>query len=240
MAFLGLHGFTQRGTAWSEVAAVVGGDWHLPDLPGHGTEPAVPWEAAVARIAGFLTALPPARVLAGYSMGGRLALATAVAAPDLVDRLILVSAAPGIDDAAERHRRQIADEMLANRIEVIGLEAFLDEWAERPMFAGLRGRDPSWLAADRDRRLGNTASGLAAALRLLGRGVQPFAGEHLSGLAIPVLLVVGEQDPSYQASARDLERQLPLSRVVVIPGAGHALLGERPEAVAAAIADWVR
>ena len=92
MTILALHGFTQRGAMWAEVAAEVGGEWLTPDLPGHGAEPPVPWEAAAARLAGLLAVLPRPRILAGYSMGGRLALAVAVAAPDLVDGLVLISA----------------------------------------------------------------------------------------------------------------------------------------------------
>lgn len=240
MAFLGLHGFTQRGSAWSEVAAAVGGNWHLPDLPGHGTEPVVPWDAAVARVAGFLAGMPAPRVLAGYSQGGRLALAAALEAPDLADRLILVSAGPGIGDARRRAERRAEDEALAGRIEQVGVEAFLEEWARRPLFAGLGARGPEWLARDREERLTNTAPGLAGALRSLGQGAMPYLGDRLTELRVPTLLVTGEQDAAYTAPAREMEGRILQSRLAVIPGAGHALLGECPEAVADAICDWVR
>ena len=46
--------------------------------------------------------------LAGYSMGGRIALHAALALGDRVDRLVLVGASPGIADPAERAARRAA------------------------------------------------------------------------------------------------------------------------------------
>ena len=239
MAILALHGFTQRGSAWLEAAEAVGGDWLMPDLPGHGGEPVVPWEAAVARIGGFLAAIPPPRVLAGYSMGGRLALETALTSPGLVDELVLVSTSPGIEAPAARAQRRAADGALADRIETVGIEVFVDEWSARPMFTGLQHRGPEWVARDRAARLGNTAAGLAGALRALGQGAQPYRGDRWADVEIPVLLLTGEQDLRYTTLANQMGEQIEQSRVLVIPNAGHALLGEAPEAVADAMVSWV-
>ena len=51
----------------------------------------------------------------GYSMGGRYALHVALRHPELVRRLVLVSATGGIDDPAERAARREGDEALADR-----------------------------------------------------------------------------------------------------------------------------
>ena len=48
--YLALHGFTQRGAMWDEVAGLVGGVWEMPDLPGHGGQPVVDWAAAVQQV----------------------------------------------------------------------------------------------------------------------------------------------------------------------------------------------
>jgi len=240
VTILALHGFTQRGSAWSEVANAAGGDWLLPDLPGHGAEPVVPWEAAVARICGFLAAVPPPRVLAGYSMGGRLALGTALASPGLVDELVLVSASPGIEGSAARAQRRATDGALADRVEALGIEAFVDEWSARPMFAGLRGRGPGWVARDRAARLGNLPAGLAGALRALGQGIQPYLGDRLGLLEMPVLLMAGERDARYSGLARRMVEEIAGGRVVIVPAAGHPLLGERPGAIGEAMASWTQ
>jgi len=238
MSYLALHGFTQRGSMWDEVAILVGGEWVTPDLPGHGGLPACPWEEAVARVGGWLGETSPPRWLVGYSMGGRLALAAALDHPGMVARLVLVSASPGIAAAADRERRRAEDEALADRLETAGIAAFVDEWLARPMFGGLADRPGEWRASDRAARLGSEAGGLAAALRLLGQGAQPYLGERLLELGVPVLLVAGGDDGRYAALARSMGARLARSTVAVVSGAGHAVVGERPAELAALLAAW--
>ena len=78
----------------------------------------------------------------GYSMGGRLCLQLALDRPDLVERLVLVSASPGIADAAARATRVEADEQLAQDIERDGVDAFLERWVAQPLFATLHATGP--------------------------------------------------------------------------------------------------
>jgi 2-succinyl-6-hydroxy-2,4-cyclohexadiene-1-carboxylate synthase len=234
--YLALHGFTQRGSMWQEVAGLVGGQWETPDLPGHGREPSVGWAEAVAGVCRGLERSGPATTLVGYSMGGRIALAAALECPAAGARLVLVSASPGIADPADRERRRQEDERLADRIERIGSGLFVDEWLARPMFAGLGRRSRAWGAADRRMRTSNTATGLAGALRLLGQGVQPFLGARLAEIAIPVVAVAGEADQRYVRYAKALASGAPEGRFVAVRGAGHGVVGEDPRAVARAIA----
>jgi len=238
LTYLALHGFTQRGSMWAEVAALAGGQWVTPDLPGHGGRPVRSWEETVGLVAGLLRALPAPRCLVGYSMGGRLGLAVALDHPGLVDRLAVVSASPGMADPEARRQRLAEDLALAGRIDEIGAEAFLDEWLSRPLFGGLAARGPRWRERDRTDRLGSTAAGMAGALRLLGQGAQPYLGDRLGELSMPVLLMAGSNDGKYAALAEDMGRRLPRAMVAVAPGAGHALVGERPGDVAALLAGW--
>jgi 2-succinyl-6-hydroxy-2,4-cyclohexadiene-1-carboxylate synthase len=220
-----LHGFTQTGASWAGVVRALAGRYRplAPDLgPG-------PWEAELDR----LEALAPAgAVVAGYSMGGRLALALALRRPERVRRLVLVSASPGLARAEERAERRAADAALADRIERIGLDAFAREWAAQPLFAD----QPEAVAAlAREDRLRRSAAHHAAQLRGLGTGVMPPLWERLGELAMPVALVVGERDLKFRAIAARMGERLPDARVIVVGGAGHAVQLERPEAVAAAI-----
>ncbi len=80
--------------------------------------------------------------LAGYSMGGRVALHVALALGERVARLILVSASAGIDDDDARARRRASDEVLGDAIVCNGLEAFIESWRSVPLFA----EDPAWVA----------------------------------------------------------------------------------------------
>jgi 2-succinyl-6-hydroxy-2,4-cyclohexadiene-1-carboxylate synthase len=220
-----LHGFTQTGASWAGVRRALGGRYRAlaPDL-GAG-----PWEAELDRLEALA---PGAHVLAGYSMGGRLALALALRRPEPVRALVLVSASPGLADGEERAARRAADAALADRIEAIGTEAFAREWAAQPLFAG----QPEAVAAlAHEDRMRRPAAEHAAQLRGLGSATMPSLWERLGELAMPVTLVVGERDAKFQAIAERMRERLPAASVVVVPGAGHAVALEAPAAVAAAI-----
>jgi 2-succinyl-6-hydroxy-2,4-cyclohexadiene-1-carboxylate synthase len=229
-----LHGFTQTRHSWRRTIAALDGTPRVlaPDLPGHGLAAARP--ASFPACTAYVRALAGERfALGGYSMGGRIALATAVALGDMVERLVLVGASPGIADDAERARRRAADEALAARIEAIGVDAFAREWGAQPLFAGQPERVAAAANAD---RLRNTAEGLAAALRGLGTGVMEPLWDRLGELRMPVTLLAGERDEKFHAIAADMASRLPDARVVIVPGAGHAAQLERPDVVAGYLA----
>jgi 2-succinyl-6-hydroxy-2,4-cyclohexadiene-1-carboxylate synthase len=229
-----LHGFTQTRQSWRRTVAALDGRYRAvaPDLPGHG-QMSERRPVSLAACLAYLRALTDEpHTLAGYSMGGRIALHAALARPDRVQRLVLVGASPGLADRREREQRRIADEQLADWVEANGLEAFVEEWGALPMWEGQPERVRAAAHAD---RLRNTAGGLAAALRGLGTGALPSLWDRLGELAMPVTLVVGERDAKFRDIAERMAERLPDSRLVVIAGAGHAPQLERPELVAAAI-----
>jgi len=226
-----LHGFTQTGRSWEPTIAALGERYRAlaPDIRGHGS-------AARLRPVDFpsvhadILALAPGRFgLAGYSMGGRIALSSALAAPDRIARLTLIGASPGLSDAAERRARRAADEALADRIEGGGIEAFAREWAALPLWAD---QPPAVAAAAHAMRLAQSPAGLAAALRGLGTGVMAPLWERLPELTIPVTLIVGERDAKFRAIAEQMADALPDAALHVVPGAGHAVQLEAPAAVA--------
>jgi 2-succinyl-6-hydroxy-2,4-cyclohexadiene-1-carboxylate synthase len=229
-----LHGFTQTRQSWRRTVAALGGRYRAlaPDLPGHG-QASERRPASFSACAAYVRALAGERfTLVGYSMGGRIALYTALALPEQVERLVLVGASPGIADATEREARRRADDALADRIESIGIAEFAREWGAQELFAGQDARVAAAAHAD---RLRNTPDGLAAALRGLGTGVMPPLWDRLGELAMPVSLVVGERDAKFRAIAGRMAPAIPDCRVEVVDGAGHAAQLEQPEIVAAAI-----
>jgi 2-succinyl-6-hydroxy-2,4-cyclohexadiene-1-carboxylate synthase len=179
-------------------------------------------------------ALAPQRfAFAGYSMGGRIALSLALAAPDRVARLALIGASPGLADAEKRRARRRADEALAVRIEGEGIDAFASHWSSLPLFAD---QPPAVAAAAHAMRLAQSPAGLAAALRGLGTGVMEPLWERLPQLTLPVTLIVGARDAKFRAIAERMAAVLPDAALHVVPGAGHAVQLEAPDAVAALIA----
>lgn len=223
-----VHGFTQTGRSWDPVAerlaARLGAvELVAPDLPGHGSGGEVPADTAgAARMVGERGGHG---VYVGYSLGGRVALQVALERPDLVERLVLVSATAGIEDDEVRAERRAADEELAQFLESRGVDAFLERWLSQDMFATLA---PS--AADLAARRGNTAAGLAAALRHLGQGSFTPVWARLAELAVPVLVVAGEHDDAYCREAMKIAAWIgEPAAMALVPGAGHACHLEQPD-----------
>jgi 2-succinyl-6-hydroxy-2,4-cyclohexadiene-1-carboxylate synthase len=231
-----LHGFTHTGASWEPVVAALGERHHAlaPDIRGHGSASGAEPVTLAAVIQDLGALAPAAFTLAGYSMGGRIALHVALAAPDRVQRLILVGASPGLEDPAEREQRRRSDAQLADELERESIELFADRWARQPVLAGLPPEAARRAHAD---RLRNTPAGLARALRGLGTGALPSLWERLPQLTMPVRLLVGERDQKFVQTARRMAAEIPDVELVIVAGAGHAVHLEAPERVAAVIAE---
>ena len=221
------HGFTQTARAWGRLPGLLGDQRPLVavDLAGHGGAPVARdlSEAAhrLGRDGGWGTYL-------GYSLGGRVALHLALAQPDLVAALILIGTHPGIEDDDERAARRRADDELADHLEVVGLEAFLDEWLAQPLFASL---PPE--ADQRAERLVNDPGALAATLRNLSTGRQVPRWDLVPALDMPVLVLAGERDEKYTRLSRQAVAAIGANATFeAVPGAGHAAHLEQPEFVA--------
>ncbi|MBI4571085.1 MAG: 2-succinyl-6-hydroxy-2,4-cyclohexadiene-1-carboxylate synthase [Chloroflexi bacterium] len=232
-----LHGFTGSRVTWTpHLEAWCGFKTIAVDLLGHGAadSPADPeryqMERCVEDLIALLDVLGVERTaVLGYSMGGRVALHLALHAPERLWALVLESASPGIEDAAEREERRRSDEALAERIEREGLERFVAYWEEQPLFAS-QSRLPDALRSElRRQRLCNRPLGLANSLRGLGAGRQEPLLRRLGELRVPVLLIAGDLDTKYCDLARRMAGALPCAQVEVVPEAGHAVHLEQLE-----------
>jgi len=247
-ALLLLHGFTGSVATWEPQIAA----WRdrytclAVDLLGHGQSdaPADParygMAATVADLIAILAALGIARThLLGYSLGGRVALALAVAQPARIGGLVLESASPGLATTEERTTRRAADTALAADIERDGVPAFVERWEALPLWASQATLPPATRAALHDQRLHNRATGLANSLRGLGTGAQPALHDQLGRLNVPTLCLAGTFDAKFVALAEDLTVALPQAQLALIPGAGHAVHLEQPAAFSQTVINFL-
>jgi 2-succinyl-6-hydroxy-2,4-cyclohexadiene-1-carboxylate synthase len=219
-----VHGFTQTMRSWDRLAALLSETFQVVrvDLPGHGGSSAL--DVSFEETAEALGEAGGVATYVGYSMGGRLCLRLAVDRPEMVQSLVLVGASPGLASAGERAARRAADEAVAADIERLGTAAFLDRWLAQPMFATLNPQPD-----DVESRLANPPSGLAAALRRLGTGVQEPLWDRLGELKMPVLAVTGQQDIKFSRLAEEMAGAIGVNaQAVALAGAGHAAHLERP------------
>ena len=243
-----LHGFTGSAAGWGQQMDILA-DYGLRiiaiDLLGHGQSDA-PEDAKRYSIEycqkDILAALQTLGVhkgqaiILGYSMGGRIALYTALSG--FFRALILESASPGLEDPAEREERRASDEALAASIEREGVPAFIERWEHLPLFASQRTLPFECREALHRQRLQNNATGLAQSLRGVGTGVQPSLYARLPTLHIPVLLIAGELDTKFTTIAKHMAQALPQSQLHIIPVAGHTVHLEQPQLFTSLVGDF--
>lgn len=231
-----LHGFMGSAADWQEMAAVLENRFYCVavDLPGHGASLGLPtaiytMEGASKSLFGLLADLGVRRqTLAGYSMGGRLALYFALRHPERCAGLLLESASPGLEGPTERKARRKTDEAKARRLESEDFGEFLEDWYGQPLFAPLA-RDEELLGQTIRARKRNDPAELARALRGMGTGSQPSLWGELAGLEVPALAVAGELDEKFVGIARRMEAKNPAVRPAVVSGAGHNVHAEAPD-----------
>jgi len=218
-AVLGLPGW-QRTTA--DFRSVFSGlDAVAVDLPGFGLSPPpetawgspeyaewlVPLVAELAERAGHPV------VLVGHSFGGRVGVRLAARHPDLVAAAVLVGAPLARLGPPPRPRLRLR---VARRLAAAGLVS------------------PGWVDRLRERYGSQDYRQAVGVMReVLVRTVGEEYGDDLRRLACPVLVVVGENDPVVTpAVAQAVAAQCPAARVVVLPGVGHLVPTEAPDALA--------
>ncbi|MCA9878187.1 MAG: 2-succinyl-6-hydroxy-2,4-cyclohexadiene-1-carboxylate synthase [Thermomicrobiales bacterium] len=231
-----LHGFTGSHETWLPLVTRFAETRLVAtlDLPGHGRSQlpsSQTWSFAsvVDDLAWLIAALPGgAADLLGYSMGGRIALALAATHPDRVRNLVLESASPGIADDQERDMRVRADAHLADRLQESGIEAFVADWEQLPMWQSQAKLSEHDRERQRRIRLSHTPDGLAANLRATGAGAQPSYWAQLSSLQMPALLIAGGLDRKFTHIANAMNAAIPNSWLEIVPNAGHAVHLEQP------------
>lgn len=234
-----LHGFTQTCRSWDPfLESLATRHGTLPtivrvDLPGHGGSGDV--SADLPTTADLVVETCGSGLYCGYSMGGRVALHIAVQHPHVVRALITIGATAGILDVSERNHRRSADDDLADTIESIGTTAFIDQWLAQDMFSGLPKSD-----TDLAQRQSNSASGLAASLRLAGTGTQEPLWSFLHDLTMPTLFLAGANDQKFSAVADAMAHAVGReARSEHIPDSGHSAHLENPIRTADAISSFL-
>ena len=234
-----LHGFTGTTDSWAEVIARLGPevDARAEALFGHHRslrDVSTPtFEGEVGRLAARIRDRGPTPVeLVGYSMGARLALGLLVRHPSLVAGAWLIGVSPGLPSERERAERRAADEEWARTLERDGIEPFVSAWERQELFASQAALPVPVQRRERARRLSHPPHTLARSLRALGLGAMPDLTPELRNVRAPVCLIAGEADAKFRAIAEVMANELPHATVRIVPGSGHNVGLEQPEALA--------
>ena len=220
-----IPGFMQPASAWSPVADRL-------DEPTALLEHVQHWfEGRLAEIADA----GEGAILAGYSLGGRLALRAALREPERYAGLVTVWATAGIEDPQARVARAEADERLASWVEAAPIEDVVAIWERQPLFAD---QSEQLIEDQRAGRLAQDPVELARLLRSAGQGVLEPVWPELLTFELPWLAIAGARDEGYSSAARKIAATAPNASARVVADAGHAAHLQQPEEVASLIADF--
>jgi pimeloyl-[acyl-carrier protein] methyl ester esterase len=235
-----VHGWSTSSAVFEEEAALLARSRRVvvPDLRGHGRSAPAPFSLAdLARdLAALLDALAlDGAVLAGWSLGGQVALAALPFVRARVAGLVLASATPRFTRGEGWPHGLPAQsvEVLAHRVRRDPARA-LDRF-DASMFAAaeLEGGGPGRARAIRAAAPPPDAAALRDGLAVLAREDLRAA---LFRVDAPALLLHGEADPICPAGAsRAMAAAMPRARVELLPGLGHAPFLSRPGLLARAV-----
>lgn len=233
-----LHGFTGSPDSWSRVLSRLAIDRPptVPWLLGHGPDwnsrAVDSFEAECARVRSADADRERPRLLCGYSLGARLGLGILNLDPRQFDAAVFVGVHPGLEDDAERSARRDVDAGRARTLREDGIPAFVEAWEGLPLFASQSRLPEEVLEEQRRARLAHDPEGLARSLEVLGLAEMPGYGPSMASLEIPITIVAGSLDTKFSRLAEDLAAQHANVDAELIPGAGHNVLLEAPDAIA--------
>jgi 3-oxoadipate enol-lactonase len=206
------------------------------DKRGHGLSDLGTEPFTIALLADDLAALLDGlrvgrAVVVGLSIGGMIAQHLAAARPDLVRALVLMDTAHRIG-TAETWRAWI------EAVEAGGIAGIADAILERWFAAGFRATRPDELAGWRNMLTRTPKEGYVGCCAAL-RDADLTAATR--ALRVPTLCLVGEEDGATPpALVGELAGLIEGAGFRAVPEAGHLPCVERPEAVAAALDDFIR
>lgn len=238
-SLLFIHGFPLNRGCWSKQADGFksGNRVIAPDLAGFGASESSSGAVTMNQFAEDLFALCQQLqtgpvVVVGHSMGGYIALAFAKAYPMFLRGLVLVGTkAGGDDDAAVAARRATA-----TKVQSAGIGSLVDAMA--PKMLSATNSDQSMAHEVREIMWSSSSKGVMDAL--LGMAARPDERDHIQDIRIPTLVVTGADDVVIPPRESEfLAHSIPDAQLVLIPGAGHLVAFEQPEAFNEALKTWL-
>jgi 2-succinyl-6-hydroxy-2,4-cyclohexadiene-1-carboxylate synthase len=240
-----LHGFTGSTRTYEEVVQEFSESLQIVriDLPGHantGSIGVVTMEQFCRDLRELLLQMNFHKVnILGYSLGGRTALSFSVLYPEMVDKLILESASPGLDSSEDQLARQAKDEGLARKVVVEGIESFVTTWENIPLFRSQISLSDEAKRKLRQERCTQDPKGLSESLLGMGTGKQPSWWDRLGSIRADVLLITGAEDTKFHSINERMMEELPEAEWVSVDQAGHTVHLEEPRIFAKIVEDFM-
>lgn len=261
-----LHGFLGTGEDWVPIMKALSATTRCIsiDLPGHGKsymrrlndtdakqEKCFSFEAMADLLHKLICSITPERViLAGYSMGARIALYMALRYNAKIAGAVVISGSPGLRDEALKRSRSAQDDARAQYLAMHGLECFLDTWYAGELWNSLQ-EHPHFKQIVGSRAQHDDLHALANSLSDLSLGRQPSMWEDLKKCETPLLVIVGEKDRKFKQIAEQMQSEISscvdteancrkeIYEMFEVPECGHAVHLENPLPVINAVRKFI-
>jgi pimeloyl-ACP methyl ester carboxylesterase len=236
-----LHGFTGHAHAWDTLSIALQPRFHVfaLDSRGHGdSAPAETYDTAAqaADLAGVLTQLGlRALVLVGLSMGGRTAMYLAAKQPEAVERLVVLDIGPEISARAAQPAAGPPEPETWESIEQAAQHLYRGN-----SYPGIHYY--RWVASQslRTRPDGALVWKWHPSVKERRRPSDVDWWAILREIRAPALVLRGAESRVLDRDvAERMVKTLPRGRLVEIPRAVHTLHEDNPEAVLAALKDFL-
>ncbi|GAA1878045.1 alpha/beta hydrolase [Paeniglutamicibacter psychrophenolicus] len=227
-----LHGGGVAGWMWTSLRRSLETSHRVlvPDLPGHGessSEPYVSHAATIEALAQLLvTANTGPVAVAGFSLGAQLAIELAATHPELVDRVMVVS--------AQAKPLPLVKPTLA----LLGLTAPL---ARKRWFARLQARE-LFIPEDLMESYIATSAGIGreTLLAAVEANLRFTLPEKLSDFPGRAIVLAGARERTVMRdSALAIHAELTGSELELVPGCGHGIPLQRPDWFNARALAWL-
>lgn len=174
----------------------------------------------------------------GLSMGGSVALAFAIAHPEMTKALIVAGTGTGATNPGRFSKEADA---VATRIETEGIKPWAEEYARGSTRVQFLRKDPAGWEVFRQGVVGHSPVGTAHTLRgVQGKRPPVLSLEaQLRGLTVPTLIIAGDEDNPCIEPALFMKRHIPRSGIVILPQTGHTCNLEEPDGFNRAVLDFL-
>ncbi|GIK66127.1 MAG: alpha/beta hydrolase [Chloroflexota bacterium] len=226
-----IHGHPFNRSMWSPQVEALRLHYRVVtfDLRGYGQSDLPPTNNTLLEdfardIAALMDSLHiPSAVIGGLSMGGQIAMAFYDLFPSRVRALILADTFAQLDTPENKAMRY----RVADRLEAEGMAGYADEVISKMVCPATLENKPA--VAQHVLTMMRTTPPLGAAAALRGRSERKDYTPLLAEIAVPTLVVVGDQDAYTPVpDAEYIHHRVPASELVVIEASGHMPNLEQP------------
>lgn len=173
-----------------------------------------------------------ARVLLGYSLGGRLAMHALLDSPHLWKGAILVSCHPGLQSNEQRLARLASDSLWAERFSTLFWEELMQSWNSQGVLTSsysLKRIESNYSRSELSRQLIDWSL-----------GKQEDLNQKIEDLNLPILWIAGKKDQAYSGIVSQMQFSHPQSSIWIAKNSGHRVPWDAPMPFTKHVAQFIQ